>query len=225
MSANSIVTESRQVSDFDRVALAGFGELVITQGDQETLTIEATQQLLSRIQTEVIDGKLILGVNRHWLDWISDFLNAGLNRMRVKYDLKVKQLTSLAILGAGRVRIANLKSENLGLELVGTGEVKIESLDAERVNVVLPGAGLIGIAGQVTDQKVILSGAGSYNAGKLASQKAEVTLEGLGSATVWAAEELDATIRGLGNVSYYGSPEVRKRIFGPGTITSLGNPE
>jgi len=224
MSTSDVLTETREVSDFDRVALTGFGELVITQGEEESLTIEAPQDILDRIETEVKDGKLIIGISRSWQDWLGDVLTAGFTGKRIRYYLTVKQLTGLEVLGAARVKVANIKTDRLALELRGAADVNIESLDAERLDVDMPGAGKISVAGRVAEQTVTISGAGSYDAPKLESQKAKATLEGLGSATVWAVEELDATIRGVGSVSYYGTPKVSKEITGPGSVKSLGNP-
>ena len=39
--SGNIVTEDRPVSDFDQIVLTGLGEMIITQGDTESLTIEA----------------------------------------------------------------------------------------------------------------------------------------------------------------------------------------
>jgi hypothetical protein len=40
-----ITTEARQVSNFSQVELLGIGELNVTQGDKETLRIEAEDNL------------------------------------------------------------------------------------------------------------------------------------------------------------------------------------
>jgi hypothetical protein len=224
MSTSDYLTETREVSNFDRVTLTGFGELIIRQGEEESLTIEASQEILDRIETEVQDGKLIIGFSWSWTNWISDILSAGFTVKRVKYNLTVKQLNGLAIMGAARVQVANICTDHLDLELRGAGEINFESLNAEQLSVYLPGAGRIGMAGRVREQKVTISGAGSYEAPKLESQKVKAALKGVGSARVWAVEELDVTIRGVGSVSNYASPTVRKEITGPGTITSLGNP-
>ncbi len=224
MSTSDVVTETREVSGFDRVALREFGELVITQGEEESLTIEARQDILSRLETEVKDGKLVIGSRGSWLDKLGDALATGFTRKRIRYSLTVRQLTGLEVSGAAAVRVAKIETDRLALKLSGAGDVNIESLDAQRLEVDLPGAGKISVAGRVAEQTVTLSGAGSYDAPKLESQKAKATLTGLGSATVWAVEELDATIRGLGSVSYYGTPKVRKEITGAGGVKSLGNP-
>jgi hypothetical protein len=211
----------REVSGFERVTLAGFGQLAITQGDQESLAIEAPQEMLGRIETEVEDGKLTIGFSRTWVDWINDVLTVGLSGRPIRYNLTVKQLAELVIMGVARVQIANIKTDRLVLDLRGTGEVRITSLDAERLDVHLPGAGAVRATGRVMEHAITINGAGTYDASELKSQRIKITLQGLGSATVWAIEELDATIRGVGEVSYYGSATVRKRIDGP----SVGNVE
>jgi hypothetical protein len=222
MSTNDARTETREVSGFDRVALAGFGDLVITQGEEESLTIEASPEILDRIKTEVKDGQLTIRFSRNWLDWIGEALATGFAGMRVRYDLKVKELTALAITGAGRVQVANLEADHVALELRGAGQLSVESLDAKRLEIELSGAGQIKVEGRVTEQTINMTGAGSYDAPNLESQRAKATLTGLGGATVWVVEDLEATIRSVGNVSYYGAPKVSKRITGLGSLKSLG---
>jgi len=224
LSTNDVRTETRQVSDFDRVVLAGFGQLVITQGNQASLTIEAPQDMLGRIETTVEDGKLTIGFKRSWMDWIDDVLAVGLSGKPVRYNLTVKRLSNLLIMGAARVQITGLKTEELTVDLRGTGEIRIASLDAGRLDIRLPGAGAVRAAGRATEQAITIHGAASYEAGELKSQRVKATLHGLSSATVWAVEELDATIRGVGEVSYYGSPTVRQLVDVPsvGGVKSLG---
>lgn len=121
MSTSDVLTETREVSGFDQVALTGFGELVITQGEEESLTIEAPQDILSKIETEVKDGKLIIGISRSWLDWLGDVLDAGFSGKRIRYNVTLKQLTGLEVLGAARVKVANIKTDRLALALRGAG--------------------------------------------------------------------------------------------------------
>ena len=222
MSTDKVRTETREVSGFDRVALAGFGDLVLTQGEEESLTIEASPDILERIKTEVKDGQLTIRFSRNWLDWIGEVLASGFAGMRVRYDLKVKELTALAITGAGRVQVASLEAGHLALELRGAGQLSVESLDAKRLEIDLSGAGQIKVEGRVTEQTATVTGAGSYDAPTLESQRATATLTGLGGATLWVVEDLEATIRSVGSVSYYGAPKVSKTITGLGNLKSLG---
>ena len=44
--SGDVISESREVSDFNRVVFGGVGELQLTQGDQESLTVTADDNLL-----------------------------------------------------------------------------------------------------------------------------------------------------------------------------------
>jgi len=123
-----------------------------------------------------------------------------------------------------RGRYMSIETDRFALKLSGAGQVNIKVLSAEMLEVDLPGACVIKVSGKVGEQRITISGAGSYSASKLESRRASVDLRGAGQATVWAVEYLDVTIRGLGSVEYYGTPTVKKSISGLGTVTSLGNP-
>jgi hypothetical protein len=224
MSTGNRVTESREVSNFDRVFLRDYGELVITQGEQESLTIETHPDVLPQIRTEVKDGELVIKIGGSWLDKLGHALSTSLTRQWIKYDLTVKKLTGLEIAGAVRVNASSIDTDRLALKLGGASQVNIEALSAEVLEVDLPGAGAINISGKVGEQRIAISGAGSYSAPKLESRRASVDLRGAGQATVWAIEDLEVAIRGLGSVEYYGTPTVKKSVSGLGSVTSLGNP-
>src|SRR5690242_12646963 len=51
--SGNVVTEARPVSGFDRVSVSGAGQLKVTQGDAESLTIETDDNLLPYIRSEV----------------------------------------------------------------------------------------------------------------------------------------------------------------------------
>src|SRR5258705_10697028 len=65
--SGNVTRVDRPVSGFAAVALEGSGEVVITQGASEGLTIEAEDNLLPLITSEVKDGVLRLDFNR--ADW------------------------------------------------------------------------------------------------------------------------------------------------------------
>jgi hypothetical protein len=59
-----MATETREVNNFHRVHMQDFGMLEIAQGAQESLTVEADEETLKRIFTEVEDGTLTLRVDQ-----------------------------------------------------------------------------------------------------------------------------------------------------------------
>ena len=217
-------TEKREVSNFNQISLRGYGELFITQGEQESLTVQADEDELLNIKTDVVDGKLRINIITDWVEKISSFFSKGFYSQRIRFDLTVKELTNLDIIGAARVNVKGLQGEEFAVKLGGAADITIESLKTERLKAELPGAGLLKIAGKTIDQSVIVSGAGAYEAPHLESQSANIQLTGLGKATVWVVEELEATLIGLGSIEYYGNPKITKSVQGLGSVTGLGTP-
>jgi len=64
--SGKITTQSRDVSGFDQVSLGGSGELTITQGDKDSLTIEAEDNVMRRIETEVKGDTLFISQSDTW---------------------------------------------------------------------------------------------------------------------------------------------------------------
>jgi hypothetical protein len=215
--SGNVVTEDRPVSNFNRVGLTGVGEVSITQGVEESLTVRADDNIMRYIKTEVKNGTLTLG-------FTDEVKNKRIRPgKRIKFNLSVKDVTSLDISGAGDVNVASLDTDRLEIVVGGAGDVSISSLTAEELVVHLNGAGHVELAGQVAEQNVKINGFGAYQAAKLESQTAVVKVSGAGSATLWATDTLDVQIPGAGNVTYYGNPSVTKKVTGVGTIISQGN--
>jgi len=58
----SEVEESRDVSGFSKVDLSGCGNIFLTQGDEESLKIEAKEKLMEYIITEVSNDTLYIKI-------------------------------------------------------------------------------------------------------------------------------------------------------------------
>lgn len=190
--------ETRQVRGFDRVVLRidnCMNDLELIQGERESLTIEASPDLLPKIETRVRGGELGIRLSVGWWERLGHALATSLTRPRIRYRLEVIDLTSLQVFGFARVSGARLESHSLALRFVGAGRVEL--------------------AGQVEDQKISIVGAGHYEATNLQSQRATVHLRGAGQASVWALDELAIDVRGLGNVAYRGKPKVRRNVLAP----------
>lgn len=199
--SGNVVSESRNVNGFDHISFEGFGKMFISQGDEEALRIEAEDNILPLITTEVRNGTLIIAVK----DLLSRSTNWGRNIQPTK-----------------PVNFYLITTDLNQLDLSGAGIIDVSDLDSDRLVVNISGAGEISLSGQVTSQDVILSGAGAYNAQRLESESVDLSISGAGSAMVWAKDHLDVSISGIGSVSYYGNPEIRQGISGFGILNYLG---
>jgi len=213
--SGNVTTEQRAVDNFSSIELASLGKLVIELGDQEALRVEAEENLLEYIETEVRGRTLEIGSRR----------GINLNPSEpIYFYLTVVSLDSISVSGLGDVEAPDLESDNFSIEISGGGNVNIDSLQARRLRATISGLGSLDIdAGQVNDQDIEISGAGDYNAGEVESLTAEVDISGLGSATLRVSDQLDTHISGSGSVRYHGDPDVSKNISGLGSVEQIDN--
>jgi len=206
-------TETRDVVGFQQVSIGTFGEVIIEQGDEESLTIEGPSNYLRYLTTEVDNGILNIDARRGFI---------GTPVRKVTYWLKVKDLNAVTLSGAGSIKIYALETGTLQVNLSGAGSIEVDDLQADKLEVLLSSAGAIVVAGEVNSQEITISGVGSYESGDLLSNTASVAMNGAGSAVLWVLDELDVEVTGIGSVSYYGSPQVSQNISGLGSVNSKG---
>ena len=211
--SGDLITESRDVRDFDRVSLTGSGEVVITQTGEESLTVETDDNLMQYVRTEVTGGTLNLGI---------DTDGRSISPTRLRFTLTVKDVDGLKISGSGDITTGDFDTERLEVEVSGSGDVRIDALTVENVVVRISGSGDVELAGEATGQDIDISGSGKYRAGDLSSAEAKVTISGSGDATVWVTDSLDVRISGSGSVDYFGNPTTDLSGSGSGKIKSLG---
>jgi len=210
--SGDVVSESRNVSDFNRVELRGSGNLIIDQTGEESLEIEADENLIGRIETRVIGDTLRIRVKDRWLVW--PFWSSN----RIKYHLSVDELERISISGSGSVKTKSLEADSLGLHISGSGEGDL-SVDVKRLDVSVSGSGEFILSGKAGKQKLTISGSGDYDAKELKSKTADITISGSGKGIVNATEELDIIISGSGDLQYLGRPSINQRISGSGDIS------
>jgi len=209
--SGDIESEEREVSGFNEIEFTGIGNLIIEQGDEESLVVEADDNIIGLIETEVRGDKLHIGFKR------------GVNVVptsRIKFYLTVVDLDRIDLLGLGDIDCDRFETDDLEFNISGSGDIEFK-ITAESIETNVSGLGNINLLGKVDSHKIRISGSGKYDAEELESKDCEVEISGLGSATVNASDNLDIEINGAGNVYYKGDPHVSQHISGLGRIRSL----
>jgi len=214
--SGSFVSKSYAVSAFDAVQLDGAGKLIIIQGEEESLEIEAEDNLIDQLTVEVENGTLAIGFKEK--PWHTTIIPTHL----ITYTLTIKDLRQITINGASDVALAALQTDSLAVTINGAAQVRINDLLADSLSIKLIGAGNIVISGQALTQNIEIDGAGNVQADDLMTDSTVVEIDGLGNASVWAGKELDIVINGGGSVSYFGSPTVSQEINGLGDVNPRG---
>jgi hypothetical protein len=211
-----IRTEERRVSEFDKIAIDFPADIIVRQGKSESLTIEADDNLLPQLTTEVRNGTLeFKNSERRW----SERVNPS---EPVFLTITVVDLDRVSFPSAGQMLISNLETDSLAISVSGAGDIELIDLDVGNLEFSLSGAGNVYADGAAEELHLRISGLGSFSGDDLETQYANVSISGAGSANVWVGDELDARISGAGSVVYYGNPDVSKSISGVGSVSSAG---
>jgi hypothetical protein len=211
-----VKSQTREVSDFHAIEIDYPAQVVITQGKAVSVKVEADDNLLPGLFTQVQNGTLKIFYNPQG--------EKPVNPTKVvMVTIVVKNLDDVQFSSAGEVTINGLKTDQLNLELDGAGKVTLNDIAAKSLKLGLSGAGSLNAAGTADNLDINISGFGGFDGKDLHSQTASVNISGAGSATVWVDETLDANVSGAGSVNYYGSPSVTKDVNGVGSVSSQGS--
>jgi hypothetical protein len=214
--SGNIITETRQVSNFHSIDISYPAQVLVKQGSQESLQIEADDNFLPGLQTQVRNNTLEIFYKTKDGKHVNP--TKGVN-----ITVVVKDLTNVDFTSAGELTVDNLKTNALDVSLSGAGNLKLNKITVKNLSVNLSGAGGMSASGTADNLNLSISGFGDFKGADLHSKDAQVDISGAGSATVWADNNLNAQISGAGSVSYYGSASVTKQISGVGGVNHLGS--
>ncbi|MGD2156486.1 MAG: head GIN domain-containing protein [Anaerolineales bacterium] len=225
--------EERPVSDFTEVELAMQGILNIELGERVSLRIEAEDNLLEHIETQVRAGRLTIDSER------------GVtlrNSMPIRYQLTVTELDTLVISSSGDILAPDLEAEHFSVNISSSGDLSMGDLicdsfnanisssgdlmmgdlQADTLDVRLSSSGGLSIAGgSVQRQEISISSSGEYIAKNLESAEARVRISSSGAVTIWVRDDLEADISSSGDVFYIGDPEVDTTTSSSGDVIQI----
>jgi hypothetical protein len=214
--SGKVIAEKREIGSFDAINLEYPASVSITQGEVESVKIEAEDNLLPDLKTQVKNGTLEI--------FYKKTNDKHVNPTKpVVITIVVKDLANVDFSSAGELIINGLKTDNLDVSLNGAGNLELNEINIKKLAVDLSGAGSMSASGTAEGLDVNINGFGDFKGADLHGKTADVNISGAGSATVWVDNELDAEISGAGSINYYGSAKVKKQINGLGSINHQGD--
>ena len=203
----NVVTKTRNVSEYDQIAVAGSFDVKLVAGKEGKLTIKAEENLLEYLITEVKDGKLKI-------KW-----EKGVNINTTKellVTVPFEDIEAVSLAGSGDVFSEDtIKTDNLKVALAGSGDINASSISSA-----VSGSGDIKLMGSSENLKCAIAGSGDINGYELTSNIVEVSIAGSGDIKVNAKENLKVRISGSGDVYYKGDPKQDVKVSGSGSVSS-----
>jgi len=210
-----VVTETQSVLGVQDIHLKGQGQIILRQGETESLTIEAEDNVMNFIETEVSRDRLTLRFK-------TGPFRTVVPRKGVKYFLTLSDPREVVISGSGSLDVNDIDVDDFTARVNGSADASIQNIRADRLVSDINGSGKFLVTGRVSEQRIEISGSGNYRAEELTSEVARVRISGSGKTEINVREELDVRISGSGEVLYRGSPRVTQQISGSGNIVNQG---
>ncbi len=208
------VKEDRNLPSFTAVKLSMAAKVYLSQGNPQSVRIEADKGVLEFIETEVKENTLVIrNKEGHWR-----------NMEDVKIYITVPEISHIGLSGSGDIISQTaIRSGDMGINVSGSGNVKISMLEASSIGVTVTGSGSVMLAGN-NDQarlEATITGSGNLKAEDLNVADGNINVTGSGSARVSVLKTLETNITGSGNVQYKGNPTVNAHSTGSGRTQSL----
>lgn len=190
------ISEERQINNFRGLDVSGGFEVILTQGEKHSLVIEADDNLMRDIVTEVRGGELNI------------YVRGSVSPVtKMKAYLTFVQLEDIDISGAVKL-ISDQKLNFEHLSIDGSGASKIEfAADLQSMKVDLSGASSLTLSGTLNDINIECSGASKLYMSNLQAASAKLELSGASYAEVNVTEKLRVEASGASDVRYKGDPK------------------
>lgn len=188
----SVVTKELNIDRFDEIGLAVVGEVYISKGNTQKVTVKGQANMIDNLKTEVEDGA-----------WDIEFDQKAKNYEKLVFYITVPTIKGLSIAGSGSIK----------------GEDAFDGLD--HLNMAIAGSGDIEFSGSARKVSVSIAGSGNVKGEALDTENCKVEIAGNGDCTIGDTDALSVSIAGSGDVKYKGSPKVSTSIAGSGRVRRL----
>jgi len=207
-----VTTENRTVTTFTGIDLQCSANVYFMQGDEQSVKVEAEDNIISHITTEVKNDELVVSTDG------KDFNS----HQQINVYVTVKELCLLELSGSGNmVGKSHINCDNMTIHIGGSGDIKAD-VRSLTMKIKLAGSGSLEISGTATSTDIRIAGSGNVNAKNLQAMTSAVAISGSGQSTINASEVLTVSISGSGDVHYIGDPQkLNTSITGSGTVSKI----
>jgi len=210
--SGNVISETYDLAGFKSVTIGNGADLIVTQGDEYFVKVEAEDNILEALDIEVDDRGL--KVSTEEFVWIK-------NTKPIKVYVTMPEVATLTVEGSGSVvSDGEIITDKLNLRIFGSGNMEIQTQISDLSSRIL-GSGDMVLSGTADEYSAVIEGSGDVNALDLIARDVSSRISGSGDMKLHATELLDVTIEGSGDVIYKGDAKVTQHISGSGDIVAI----
>lgn len=184
-------------NDFTAVKSCCSMIVLITKGDQHSVTVETDENLLEYIETEVAGDRLTIR-RKDGFDLESS--------QRIKVYVTMPKIAGLYASSSSDLLVTgNFTGDKLDLDVSSSAEIEV-NFTGSRVEVDGSSSGRIRLTGAADRMTVDLSSSSRVEAENFTTKQLKAEASSSGKLSVKVTEEIDADVSSSGQVNYSGTP-------------------
>ncbi len=195
---------------FDEISSSGKYRILLKQGSTHAIEIEADENILPYLETEIDDNELSLHPKKGYNISPSKPITVWITLANLK---EINASGQAEIVTEGTFKGASLETN-----FSGRVDAKL-NVQYEKLEVAISGSGKMKLSGRADQAEIAVSGSGEVDAPEMQSQHMELQISGSGNASVNVSKKLEVAISGSGNVKYRGNPSIEQMVSGRGKVT------
>lgn len=209
-----IISVNRNLSDYDKIGVAGSFDVKLVKGKEGAVSINADENLMEYIETEVENGHLKIHPKKGY---------QLKSTKKIVITVSFEMIEAISLAGSGNVRSVDvLNATDLNLNLAGSGEINLP-VSTKNLTSHIAGSGNIKLSGITDVFRCEIAGSGNLEGDDLKATASHINIAGSGNVKVQAVSEIHANIVGSGDVIYTGNPAIEKsKSVGSGSIRKKG---
>ncbi len=195
-----LANETYDLGEFSALQVDGIGQVTITQGEANSLTLIAEPSILEKMTYSITGDTLYLG-------FADEITLASLDpQSGIQMILTVKGIQSIDHAGSCNIVGTGLSGKTLELTHDGVGSISLTDLTYEAVELDLSGSGSVVINGAIDKQSILMSGSVRYFGSDTPTRMINAELDGHTQASVWVTEILNVETGTDARFEFFGVP-------------------
>lgn len=221
-----IITETRDVKDFDQIELDISADVVLHYDSIFKVEVKAQNNLLTDIKTEKSGKSLVIKSSQCFR-----------GNPNITVNVYMPKLRGISLNSSGHISTDKFTEDALAVTIAGSGDINLAA-DAATITNIISGSGDLiwnGKSGYVEtningsgdfnwesgsadDYFVNITGSGGAYSFNAPVKNADIKISGSGNIEVNASDKLSVNITGSGNVYYKGHPSFSLNVTGSGKV-------
>lgn len=210
--SGNLITETRTVSSFNAVDVAGSIDVELTQGAKNEVVVEADDNLIKYV--EVVNKAGVLSVRINY--------NGSLRNFTARVKITSPVYISISASASSEVISKNVITSANKITIDANSSADIElNLDAPMVVAEASSSANVKLQGKTKQLDASANSSGDLNAEKLLAETVKAEASSSGSVNVFASVKLTADANSSGDVTYTGGvKDIQKSESSSGSVSA-----